>query len=274
MKIFDNEKANWSQDKASLSLFDAGRSFFVYYRRQFKKLNSGGKKLKVLDVGCGSGGITKSLKQSFPDFTFSGCDISKSAIYKANQEPEGIGFSVANAQKLPYKNNEFDVVIMDSVLDHLEKPEKAVKEAFRVLKRKGIYLSATPLEADLTTLHGYLSQFKGFRRHRYQYCGHIHAFSRRNLKLLIQGSGFKVEEVNYDWFYFAQIVDLFYYAFLSLLQKSPQFSLNMYSKENKSFLGKAVKFIRIGFNLVENIESVITYKIPLGFFMYVKAVKK
>jgi ubiquinone/menaquinone biosynthesis C-methylase UbiE len=41
------------------------------------------------------------------------------------------------AEKLPFLNNEFDVVFCSNALDHTEKPDMALKEIFRVLKDQG-----------------------------------------------------------------------------------------------------------------------------------------
>ena len=53
-------------------------------------------------------------------------------------------------QKLPFKDNSFDFVISDQVIEHIENPIKAVDESFRVLKKGGIAIHATVL---LTPIH-------------------------------------------------------------------------------------------------------------------------
>jgi len=44
---------------------------------------------------------------------------------------------VADGKKLPFKNNVFDVILIESVLEHIDEPELIIKEAYRVLKKKG-----------------------------------------------------------------------------------------------------------------------------------------
>ena len=46
-------------------------------------------------------------------------------------------------QNLPYKDNSFDFVISDQVIEHLENPKKAILESYRVLKRGGIAVHTT-----------------------------------------------------------------------------------------------------------------------------------
>ncbi len=43
------------------------------------------------------------------------------------------------AYDIPVKDEHFDTVLCTAVLEHLEEPDKAIKEANRVLKRGGIY---------------------------------------------------------------------------------------------------------------------------------------
>ncbi|GAG82018.1 unnamed protein product, partial [marine sediment metagenome] len=51
---------------------------------------------------------------------------------------------VADAQKLPFKNDQFDAIIAFDVIEHLKKPENFLKEANRTLKLNGILIIATP----------------------------------------------------------------------------------------------------------------------------------
>jgi len=46
-------------------------------------------------------------------------------------------------QDLPFKSSRFDFVISDQVIEHLENPERAIKESYRVLRKGGIALHTT-----------------------------------------------------------------------------------------------------------------------------------
>lgn len=49
---------------------------------------------------------------------------------------------VGDGKNLPFKNDSFDLVLIESVLEHIDEPEIVIKEAYRVLKSKGkIYIS-------------------------------------------------------------------------------------------------------------------------------------
>lgn len=96
----------------------------------------------ILEIGCGVGLTPVYLAKKY------GCrimavDLSKEMIEKAKErvEKEGVAdkieFKVADAQKLPFKNNVFDAVILESVMAFIPDKKKAVKEFMRVVKTGG-----------------------------------------------------------------------------------------------------------------------------------------
>lgn len=104
---------------------------------------------KVLDVGCNTGIILTPLKEIGIDIV--GVDISKRDIKKAKESLRQKNLSdecvlVANAKKLPFKTNSFDIIILSDILEHVSKPEVVAKEAMRVLKRGGLILATVPNE--------------------------------------------------------------------------------------------------------------------------------
>lgn len=104
---------------------------------------------KVLDIGCNTGILLIPLKERGIDIL--GIDISISDIKKAKKNLLQRNLSdkcvqVANAQKLPFKDNYFDVVLLSDILEHVVEPNIVAKEAIRVLKPNGIVLATVPNE--------------------------------------------------------------------------------------------------------------------------------
>ncbi len=56
---------------------------------------------------------------------------------------EEVYYPSVDIQKLPYENNRFDYIITDQVLEHVEKPHRAIDESYRVLKKGGIAIHTT-----------------------------------------------------------------------------------------------------------------------------------
>lgn len=90
-------------------------------------------KAKVLDAGCGAGYVSSGLAGRL-DLT--GVDIEKAAIKFCQKNRQG-KFLIANLEKLPFKNNYFDLVIFTNTIEHLEDPSLSLSELKRVLKPNG-----------------------------------------------------------------------------------------------------------------------------------------
>lgn len=92
-------------------------------------------KEKICDAGCGEGFIVKYLEKKFEKTEFYGFDRSEEAIKIAEKNTNRAKYSVDNVYNCKYSDNEFDVVMLLEVLEHLENPQKALKEIIRITKR-------------------------------------------------------------------------------------------------------------------------------------------
>lgn len=89
---------------------------------------------KVLDIGCAMGYIVKRLRDKKVDAW--GIDISKYAIDHAPDEVKSF-LKCGSANKLPWDDKSFDMVVSFSTLEHLSKDilTEAISEIKRVTKR-------------------------------------------------------------------------------------------------------------------------------------------
>lgn len=270
---YDNEKVIFGATEAKMAITNEYHSALVFYKDRLNLLYQKNKKLRILDVGCGAGALTKAIKKLFAEIDIAGCDISRRAIKEALKNADGVDFLCASACRLPFESGEFDVVIMHSVLDHVENSDASAREVNRVLKKGGTFLLMDPLEKEPNTIHGQLTRrVKSFRMHRRKRCGHITAFGRESLFDLLRNCGFKIKSVELDWFYLAQLIDVLYYPLVSFLGRGPEFTLKKYSGQGKMF-SKLVGLSGKLFWFVINIESVLTDNIPIGLLAYVEAKK-
>ena len=94
----------------------------------------------VLEVGCGTGVMTRALAH-WPDVgAVVGVDVATSLLSKARdlaQDLPNITFREADGRSLPFEDETFDVVVFDTTLTHVPGPERALAEALRVLRPLG-----------------------------------------------------------------------------------------------------------------------------------------
>jgi SAM-dependent methyltransferase len=87
---------------------------------------------------------------------------------------------VATAYRLPFKDHSVAGVHCEAVLEHLEFPEQAVAEMFRVLQLGGVLYAATPF---LQPYHGYPDHFQNFTL-----LGHVRLFERAGFSIVDSGT--------------------------------------------------------------------------------------
>lgn len=95
---------------------------------------------KVLDVATGAGYVAAAAHQR--GAIAIGLDFSPVQVELARKTYTGMEFRQGDAENLPFEAARFDAVVMGLCLLHLPHAERAVAEAFRVL-RPGGYIAAT-----------------------------------------------------------------------------------------------------------------------------------
>ena len=97
--------------------------------------------MRLLDCGCGPGGITVGLAQHISPGEVIGIDVGGAQLERARERAiEGnvrASFREASVYALPFRNAEFDTVFSHALLEHLATPLKALEEILRVLKPGG-----------------------------------------------------------------------------------------------------------------------------------------
>lgn len=147
----------------------------------------------VLDVGCGVG-ITACYIAKRHSCRVVGVDISGSMIDWSNKRAKREGvkdrveFKVADAQKLPFDDAIFDVLICESVMAFVEDKQGVVSECVRVTRPRGYigFNEATWIKTPPPTeLVEYLSRITGVKE----------ILTSNGWKELLAGSGLRDIEV-------------------------------------------------------------------------------
>jgi SAM-dependent methyltransferase len=108
----------------------------------------------------------------------------------------GVKYEVKKAdltKKFPLPDKTADVVTMLAVLEHLPKPERVVKEAFRILKPGGVFLVTVPSQMSEPILE-FLAKIGLVRDEMIDQ--HETYFTHELLRKVAKEAGFKEVEVN------------------------------------------------------------------------------
>jgi ubiquinone/menaquinone biosynthesis C-methylase UbiE len=113
--------------------------------------------LRILEVACGRGGFVRELAQSGAWAT--GCDFSFSALRVARQRASdvkyisGAAFVHGDAQRLPFADDSFDLIVSCETIEHVPDVQSAIVEMHRVTRPSGKLFLTTPNYANLTGLY-------------------------------------------------------------------------------------------------------------------------
>ncbi|GBD99329.1 putative S-adenosylmethionine-dependent methyltransferase/MSMEI_2290 [bacterium BMS3Abin07] len=132
-----------------------------------------------LEVGCGTGNVSSFLAKA--GYVVTGCELYEEAIKIAWQ---GFKIMKGDANSLPFENQSFDIVGLFDVIEHLDDPVIALKEALRVLKPGGIVSVTVPARKELWSYYDEIS----LHRRRY---------TKESLSCILQEAGFSVLKINY-----------------------------------------------------------------------------
>jgi demethylmenaquinone methyltransferase/2-methoxy-6-polyprenyl-1,4-benzoquinol methylase len=105
--------------------------------------------LQILEVACGRGGFVRELARA--GARVAGCDFSRSALRVGKSKLGGNGLKKVgdwlvqgDAQKLPFADSSFDIVISCETIEHVPNEHSALNEMHRVARPGGRLFLTTP----------------------------------------------------------------------------------------------------------------------------------
>jgi ubiquinone/menaquinone biosynthesis C-methylase UbiE len=100
----------------------------------------------LLDIGTGPAWLLLKIHQKAPQMRLLGIDSSSAMVVKARQNMTAVGLAdvieikEGNANKIPFPDNCFDIVVSTASIHHWKQPTEGLNEAYRVLKAGGFAL--------------------------------------------------------------------------------------------------------------------------------------
>lgn len=137
-EIYDRNAAYWDS-----KLYRA--VYYAAYVRLFRELQCEGalgRPVRVLDCGVGAGLLSEALLHTTGRrIELNGIDVSSKLLVmsaaKFNRQGVQAQLAIGDICRLPYRNEQMDLVISGLVLEHVPQPVHAMHEMVRVLSPRG-----------------------------------------------------------------------------------------------------------------------------------------
>ena len=110
----------------------SGNPFLIPIVRKFNndvaELASSCKPKNILDIGCGEGFTTITIADKLPNARITAIDFEReyTAYAKEKNKRENVTYECRDLFNLPFRSNEFDLVICNEVLEHIKNYEEAL----------------------------------------------------------------------------------------------------------------------------------------------------
>jgi 2-polyprenyl-3-methyl-5-hydroxy-6-metoxy-1,4-benzoquinol methylase len=184
--IVKNHIEHYKVDAELFNYFETGNKLENDYNNRIHQLilkSLPADYTRLLDIGSGGGWLLKNTSKH--SITLVDLSFKNLSAIRAECPQKGGLFIISDAHELPFKNERFDVIIISEVLEHLNKPEIAIKSAFRILRKNGKIIITTPYDEQI----------------RYYLCihcnqktpanAHLHSFNEKNLSDILDRIGIK-----------------------------------------------------------------------------------
>ncbi|MBN1796649.1 MAG: class I SAM-dependent methyltransferase [Sedimentisphaerales bacterium] len=142
---------------------------------------------RILEIGCGIGLVVNELTKK--GYDIAGTDISTEAIEYGRKKFPEINLKVHAAERLPYDDESFDVVLSFDLFEHISEIDKHISQVYRVLKNRGYYLFQTPHKYFSATFDTLSSMSFRWRK------SHPSLHTPGQLKRRLKSQGFSVKFV-------------------------------------------------------------------------------
>ncbi|MFZ1721704.1 MAG: class I SAM-dependent methyltransferase [Microgenomates group bacterium] len=218
----------------------------------------GGKKISIIDFGCGSGDLLNFISPNTIK-KYQGFDINKNAIVKANanHKNKNFSFKIISPKTIVNfgKKNSVDTIVLIGVIQYLSDRELewVLSESLRTLTKDGIFILSCAVDHSV---YRFFNLYRFFIPHHFV---HRNALIRK-----LETSGFDIISAKERGLliapFFSNILVLFFDAFDQLFLKT------------KGELGPVGKSIRAFFAPIIAFEH--TVSIDFGHTLFVTAQKK
>jgi SAM-dependent methyltransferase len=174
---------------------------------------AGARPRSALDYGCGEGRWFALLRETFPEASTAGCDISGQALELASEEWPRAQLTLMEDERVPLPERSFELILSIEVLEHVADARRATGEIGRLLAPSGTAVITTPcanrgsLEWAINhARRGLESTPDGYGRFASDEPSHLRRLRARDLAALLTDAGLDVKRVLYSGHLFTTLM--------------------------------------------------------------------
>lgn len=170
------------------SLYDEKQGYVSEYGKGLLDYLPTGKRLNILDLGCGTGTLAGQMAIMGHDVL--GCDASPEMIAKAKAAFPDIQFAVMDALTMDF-DQVWDIVFSNAVFHWIPDHHTLLENIYRALKPEGLLICEFGADGNIQTIENAFQHCA--MNHAFQYQTHFHFETAERFGALLEVAGFKVE---------------------------------------------------------------------------------
>ena len=150
----------------------------------------------VLDAGCGDGTNLISMN-TIPGLIVCGIDYNPLRITRAKNKLQETSIIQGDLLKLPFKEQTFDVILLNHVLEHIPEDSVVLHELNRSLKQDGLLIVGVPNEGCI------LGQLRNkiIQRNILKTTDHVHFYTEQYMISLLNSDKWFIKEIRREGFF-------------------------------------------------------------------------
>jgi ubiquinone/menaquinone biosynthesis C-methylase UbiE len=152
------EELGWNDGLTAFHELEAGDNHFIDQASRQQALSQLKRHVKnphavILEVGCSSGFMLQSIKNTFKQAFVLGADITKSPLESLGQKLPDLPLLRFDLTKCPLPDESVDAVVLLNVLEHIEADHLAMSQVRRILKPGGVAIIEVPAGPNLFDIY-------------------------------------------------------------------------------------------------------------------------
>ena len=150
----------------------------------------------ILDAGCGDG-VNLILLSHFERARVYGMDYNPIRTTRVKTKLQDISIIQGDLLTLPFKEQTFDVILLNQVLEHITEDSAVLRELNKILKEDGLLILGVPNEGC------FLGQLRNnmIQRNILKTTDHVHFYTEQQMVSLLNSNKWFIREIRREGFF-------------------------------------------------------------------------